>query len=175
VIAIPVPICTTLAATLVDKWFSKYDESAAIAANFIIANAVMIPATLGLIFWQGRFTIVGVEAILLLIAGTIIAAAIGRVCYQIALSATGGDNGFVSMFLNLLPALAALVSYGLSFWLPDLRFRPNGLYFAGLALIGASLFVFSMKSGRGATGTDSETRDRNSPTMKPVVHPDGDC
>jgi hypothetical protein len=174
VIAIPVPICTTLAATLVGKWFGKYDESAAITANFLFANAVMIPATLALLFWQGRFTSAGGEAILLLIAGTILAASIGRLCYQIALSATGGDNGFVSMFLNLLPALSALVAYSLSFWLPDLRFRPNALYFAGLMLIGTSLLVFSVKSGRVAAGTNRESGVRNSITAKPAIRPDGD-
>jgi hypothetical protein len=32
--AIPVPICSALSGTLICKWFAKYDESAAIAANF---------------------------------------------------------------------------------------------------------------------------------------------
>ena len=113
----------------------------------------MIPATLGILAWQGNFTAAEAEAILLLVAGTIIAAAIGRVCYQIALSSTGGDNGFVSMFLNLVPALSALVAYGLSLFIPDLRFQPNGLYFTGLALIGASLLVFSVQAKRHASRT----------------------
>jgi hypothetical protein len=33
-----------------------------------------------------------------MILGTIIAASVGRVVYQIALSVTGEDNGFVSVF-----------------------------------------------------------------------------
>jgi hypothetical protein len=33
-----------------------------------------------------------------MIAGTIIAASLGRVLYQIALNVTGADNGFVTMF-----------------------------------------------------------------------------
>jgi hypothetical protein len=36
--------------------------------------------------------------IILMILGTIIAASVGRVVYQIALSVTGEDNGFVSVF-----------------------------------------------------------------------------
>lgn len=167
-IAIPVPICTTLGATLVGKWFGKYDESAAIAANFIVANTVMIPATIGILAWQGNIAAAGAEAILLLIAGTIIAAAIGRVCYQIALSSTGGDNGFVSMFLNLVPALSALVAYGLSPLLPDLRFRPNGLYFAGLALIGASLLAFSVQSKRDASRTGGGQSRAGLPARRPA-------
>jgi hypothetical protein len=144
--AVPVPICTTLAATLVGKWFSKYDESGTIAANFVAANAVMIPATILGLYWRSEFVFADTSAIVLLVIGTITAASIGRVFYQIALSATGEDNGFVSMFLNLVPALSALLSFLLSFWIADLRFRANWLYFGGLLLIAASLFVFSLKS-----------------------------
>ena len=53
-------------------------------------------------------------AILLMIVGTIVAGSVGRVVYQIALTVTGGDNGFVTMFLNLVPALTALISLILS-------------------------------------------------------------
>ncbi len=45
-----------------------------------------------------------------MIAGTIIAGSVGRVLYQVALTVTRGDNGFVSMFFNLVPALTAFVS-----------------------------------------------------------------
>ncbi|HWY81020.1 MAG TPA: hypothetical protein VNY10_03605 [Roseiarcus sp.] len=41
--AIPVPICSALGGTLVCKWFAKYDESAAIAANFFVSALVLIP------------------------------------------------------------------------------------------------------------------------------------
>jgi hypothetical protein len=40
--AIPVPICSALGGTLVGKWFSKYDESAAVAANFFVSACVLV-------------------------------------------------------------------------------------------------------------------------------------
>jgi hypothetical protein len=49
-------------------------------------------------------------AITLLLLGTVLAAAAGRVVYQMALTATNSDNGFVSMFLLLVPAVTCLVS-----------------------------------------------------------------
>ena len=42
--AIPVPICSALGGTLVCKWFAKYDESAAMAANFAVSALLLIPA-----------------------------------------------------------------------------------------------------------------------------------
>ncbi len=83
-----------------------------------------------------------------MIAGTIIAASVGRVFYQIALTATGGDNGFVTMFLNLVPALTALISLALSWWIADLHFAADPWFFAGSALIGASLLLFSLRAWR---------------------------
>ena len=52
-----------------------------------------------------------------MVAGTIVAASVGRVLYQIALSVTGNDNGFVTMFFLLIPALTALISIPLSWWI----------------------------------------------------------
>jgi hypothetical protein len=46
---------------------------------------------------------------LLMVAGIILADAIGRVFYQKALNLTDDDNGFVTMFQNLEPAIAALI------------------------------------------------------------------
>jgi hypothetical protein len=43
VYAVPVPLCSALGGTLVGKWFGSYDESAAIAANFLAANVILIP------------------------------------------------------------------------------------------------------------------------------------
>src|ERR1700727_3044261 len=43
--AIPIPICSALGGTLIGKWFAKYDESAAIAANFLVSTSVLIPIT----------------------------------------------------------------------------------------------------------------------------------
>ena len=58
------------------------------------------------------------SAISLLLIGTIIAAAAGRVMYQMALTATNNDNGFVSMFLLLVPGVTCQiqVSTNLTDW-----------------------------------------------------------
>jgi hypothetical protein len=82
----------------------------------------------------------------LMIFGTIVAASLGRVMYQIALTVTGGDNGFVTMFLNLVPALTALISLALSHWIADLHFVIDPMFFLGSAVIAASLALFSLKS-----------------------------
>jgi hypothetical protein len=147
VYALPVPICTALGGTLIAKWFGRYDESAAIASNFLFANVLLIPATLIILYRRGELGFDGqILAIALMIAGTIVAASVGRVFFQIALTVTGGDNGFVSMFLNLVPALTALISFTLSWWIPALHFAFGAAFFAGLALIAASLVLFSLKS-----------------------------
>ena len=38
VYAIPIPVFSALGGTLIGKWFAKYDESAAIAANFLVST-----------------------------------------------------------------------------------------------------------------------------------------
>jgi drug/metabolite transporter (DMT)-like permease len=146
VYAIPVPLCSALGGTLVGKWLSKYDESAAIAANFLFANVLLIPASLFILYQRDELRFDQLEAILLMIVGTIIAGSVGRVFYQVALTATGGDNGFVTMFLNLVPALTALISFALSWWIADLHFVVDPMFFVGLALVGAALVLFSLKS-----------------------------
>jgi membrane protein implicated in regulation of membrane protease activity len=70
------------------------------------------------------------------------------VLYQIALTVTGNDNGFVTMFFLLVPALTGLVSLPLSLWIADLHFKIDGIFFIGLALIAAALLLFSLKSWR---------------------------
>ena len=52
--AIPVPICSALGGTLVCKWFAKYDESAAIAANFFVSALVLIPAAGFFLYWRSE-------------------------------------------------------------------------------------------------------------------------
>ena len=148
VYAIPVPLCSALGGTLVGKWFASYDELAAIAANFLTANVILIPGCLAILYWRGELQFDQLSPILLMIFGTIVAASIGRVVYQIALTVTGGDNGFVTMFLNLVPALTALVSLILSRWIADLHFAINPMFFLGSVVIGASLVLFSLKSWR---------------------------
>jgi drug/metabolite transporter (DMT)-like permease len=108
--AIPVPICSVLGGTLVCKWFAKYDESAAIAANFLVSALVLIPAAGLFLYWRSELNFGQVVPVILMLAGTIVAASMGRVLYQVALSVTGNDNGFVTMFFLLIPALTALIS-----------------------------------------------------------------
>jgi hypothetical protein len=120
--AIPVPICAALSGTLICKWFAKYDESAAIAANFWVSTLILIPVT-GFILYQQHSIDFGQEfPVILMIIGTIVAESIGRVAYQIALTFTANDNGFVTMFFLLIPALTALISLPLSWWISDLHF-----------------------------------------------------
>jgi drug/metabolite transporter (DMT)-like permease len=149
VYAVPVPICSALGGTLVGRWFAKYRESAAVAANFLFANVILIPATLLMLYERSELNFdAELLATALLVLGTIIAASIGRILYQISLTVTGGDNGFVAMFWNLVPALTALVSLVLSLWIRDEHFNLDPIFFLGSALIVASLFLFSLQSWR---------------------------
>ena len=147
--AVPVPICSALGGTLIGRWFSKYEESAAVAANFFVANIVLIPTSVAILYRRSELQFdAQFAAVALMIVGTIIAASIGRIFYQISLTVTGGDNGFVTMFWNLVPALTALISFAMSWWIVDLHFAADPTFFLGLALIAASLTIFSLKSWR---------------------------
>ena len=149
VYAIPIPLASALGGTLIGKWFAKYEESAAVAVQFFVANLLLIPSTVYILYQRSELRFDGqVTAIILMIVGTIIAASVGRVFYQIALTVTGNDNGFVTMFFNLVPALTALISLILSWWIVDLHFAADPLFFIGLALIAASLLLFSLKAWR---------------------------
>jgi drug/metabolite transporter (DMT)-like permease len=149
VYALPVPLCSALGGTLLGKWFAAYVESAAVAANFFAANLVLIPSTVFLMYQRSELQFDDqYGAILLMLVGTIIAGSVGRVFYQVALTTTGADNGFVSMFFNLVPALTALISLFLSRWIAALRFVFDPMFFIGLALIAASLLLFSWASWR---------------------------
>jgi drug/metabolite transporter (DMT)-like permease len=144
--AIPVPICSALGGTLICKWFAKYDESAAIAANFAVSALVLIPAAGFFLYWRSELNFGQIVPVILMIAGTIIAASVGRVLYQIALNVTGADNGFVTMFFLLIPALTALISIPLSWWISDLHFAVGWMFYVGLFVVSASLLFFSLKS-----------------------------
>jgi drug/metabolite transporter (DMT)-like permease len=146
--AIPIPIFFALSGSLVGKWFSDFDESAAIAANFVVSSFVLIPSILLLPRFDSAFSIdeQTFPAILLLLLGTLAAAAAGRVFYQVALTTTDNDNGFVTMFFLLIPALSALITVPLSWWIPDLRFAVGPMFFIGLALVTVSLLFFLLKS-----------------------------
>ena len=143
--ALPMPILFALSGTLVYVWFSDYDENAAVGVNFLVSALVLIPAAGWIHFRDGtHLPAVAVQALLLLLVGTLVSAAAGRVAYQAALSATQNDNGFVTMFFLIIPPLSALVSWPLSFLLPELKFVPNPLFFAGLALVTTPLLIFAV-------------------------------
>jgi len=144
--AIPVPICSALGGTLVGKWFAKYDESAAIATNFLVSALVLIPTTGFILYRRSDLHFGPVFPVILMMTGTIVAASVGRVLYQIALSVTGADNGFVTMFFLLIPVLTALISLPLSWWISDLHFAVSLMFYIGLAVVSASLLFFSLKS-----------------------------
>jgi hypothetical protein len=150
VYAIPVPICSALGGTLIGKWFRNYDESGAIAANFLFSTSRLIPVTLVILYFQSELQFNQLQAVILMMVGTIIAASLGRVFYQVALSTTGNDNGFVTMFFLLVPALTGLISLPLSWWIADLRFTADPVFFFGLLAIAASLLLFSLKSWKRA-------------------------
>lgn len=150
VYAIPIPIFFALSGTLIGQWFKKFDDSAAIAANFMISALLLIPATLLISYVrQGSFINDQQEpAIILLMVGTLVAAAAGRVLYQVALTVTKNDNGFVTMFFLLVPALTCLISIPLSWRIAELRFIAGPMFFSGLLAVAAPLVFFSMRSWR---------------------------
>jgi drug/metabolite transporter (DMT)-like permease len=155
--ALPVPLFFDLSGTLVGHWFAKFDEAATIAANFVVSALILIPATLVFSILRGQSSISGqdIDAILLLLLGTSAAAVVGRVFYQIALTSTDNDNGFVTMFFLLVPALSALITVPLSWWISDLRFVAGRMFLLGLLLITVPLLLFLRKSWQGTEGVPS--------------------
>jgi hypothetical protein len=148
VFALPIPILSALNGTLIGKWFADYEESASIAVNFLVPAAVLIPFTSFALSQSGGFAVAEWPAILLMMLGTIVAGSVGRVLYQVALTATGNDNGYVTMFFLLVPALTGVVSAALSLGIPALKFYVNPFYFVGLTLIAAALALFAFQSWR---------------------------
>jgi hypothetical protein len=148
--ALPIPIFTVLSASLMSKWFSDLNASGVIAANILVGCAVLIPVTVVILIVRGEPLFAHLELTLLMVAGIILADTIGRVFYQKALNTTGNDNGFVTMFQNLEPAIAALIAFCLSPWIEGLRFEAGWTFFAGLGLTAVSLFIFSWRSIRQA-------------------------
>ena len=148
--ALPIPAFFALSGTLVYEWFSDFDESAAIAANFVVSSLVLIPLALETSDF-GRASHVSEQsavAILLLLVGTLAASAAGRVFYQMALTTTRDDNGYVTMFFLLIPAFSALISWMLSGWIPGLQFAPRPMFFIGMGLVTIPLFLLSLTSWR---------------------------
>jgi drug/metabolite transporter (DMT)-like permease len=148
--ALPMPAFFALSGTLVYQWFSDFDEPAAIAANFAVSSLILIPlAAMTSDFGQAsHLSEQTILAILLLLVGTLAASAAGRVFYQMALTATKNDNGYVTMFFLLIPALSALLSFLLSHWIPGLQFVPRPLFFVGIALVTIPLLMLSLSPWR---------------------------
>ena len=57
VYAIPVPLCSALGGTLIGKWLSRYEESAAVAANFFVANVILIPSTVFILYQRSELAV----------------------------------------------------------------------------------------------------------------------
>ncbi len=150
--AIPMPVFFALSGTLLFKWFRDFDEAGAVAANFVISAIILIPAAFALShFDPGAILHEGsAVAILMLLVGTLASSAAGRVLYQVALTATGNDNGFVTMFFLLIPVISSLISMSLSPWFPTLKVIVGPAFFWGMALVLIPLFVFSLISWRRA-------------------------
>jgi drug/metabolite transporter (DMT)-like permease len=150
IVALPMPIFFALSGTLVYVWFRDYDEGAAIAANFVVSAAALIPLAIWFAWRRGETEIpaVSLAAILMLLVAVLSSSAAGRVFYQAALSATENDNGFVTMFFLVIPALSALLSWPLSRWISTLHFAPSWTFFLGLILVTAPLMLFSIAAGR---------------------------
>ena len=144
------PIFFALSGTLVFKWFREFDESAVIAANFLISALLLIPTTVIIALANASNMKDRPEtAILLLLVGTLASSAAGRVFYQVALTTTRNDNGFVTMFFLMVPGIASLICIPLSWWIPELRVVSSLMFFLGLALVMLPLAVFSLKSSSG--------------------------
>jgi len=152
IFAAPVPIFFALSGALVYVWFRDYDESAAIAANFVVSAGALIPVALWFASQRGETGIphLSLAAILMLLIAVLSSSAAGRVFYQSALTATRNDNGFVTMFFLIIPSLTALVSWPLSHWIWTLHFTLTPLFAAGLLLTTAPLLVFAVATGRRA-------------------------
>ena len=99
---------------------------------------------------QTHLTEPSAAAVSLLLLGTLAASGAGRVFYQMALTATENDNGYVTMYFLLMPPLSALFTLLLSRWIPDLRFNSTPLFFLGAGLVSAPLVLLALASRRGS-------------------------
>ena len=149
-LALPVPVLWALSGTFVGKWFSDFDEYACIAVTFTMAAVVVVPVTLAIAYAQSglQLTTDVLPALALLAIGTILATGFGRVLYQRSLTITDNNNGFVSVFFLLIPALTCLLSLGMSPWIKELKFPVGPLFFLGLGLVAAPILVFLWQSQR---------------------------
>jgi len=167
VYALPMPIFFALNGTLVYEWFSDYDEAGVIGANFTVSALVLLPVAainspLGP--EMSHLSEQSAIAIVLLLAGTLAASAAGRLFYQLALTETRNDNGAVTMFFLLIPAISALISWPLSRWIPTLSFIPGPGFAIGMALISVPLLVVTLVMRR-------DWKAARSPSTAEAVNP----
>ncbi len=149
--ALPMPIFFALSGTLMAIWFRGLDESGVVAANFVVSAIILLPVTIAISYSEGDFQAQGppLIAVLMLLVGTMASSAAGRVFYQVALTTTDNDNGFVTMFFLAIPVLSSFLSMGLSRWIPDLRVVEGPTFLLGLVLVTGPLLVFSIRTWRG--------------------------
>ena len=154
------PIFFALSGTLIGKWFRGLEESGVIAANFVVSAIILIPFTIAVAYPEDNFRVQGppLIAVLMLLVGTLASSAAGRVFYQVALTTTDNDNGFVTMFFLAIPVISSVISMLLSRWISDLRIIEGPLFLLGLVLVTLPLLVFSMKTWRGADNDVTATR-----------------
>jgi len=166
--ALPMPVFFALSGTLVYEWFHAYDEGAAIACNFVVSAVILIPAAAFLAHGSiAPLDSADAPAILMLLIGTLAASAAGRVCYQAALTATGNDNGFVTMFFLAIPAISAGVSLPLARWIRELHVHTSAFFFAGFALIMAPLaFLALVAAAAQADNAPSFLRSAVAPSRR---------
>ena len=131
------------------RWWDGGSEDCPKPVNrgqFCCSAGILIPAALIVGGWPVPSGSEGNFAALLLLVGTLAAGAAGRVVYQMALTATENDNGFVTMFscsfLVCRHSFPLLCPHGFLISTS----QPTSMFFVGLALVAAPLFVFSMKS-----------------------------
>jgi hypothetical protein len=150
--ALPMPIFFALSGTLVGRWFRGLEESGVMAANFVVSAIILIPFTIAVAFPEDNFRFQGpsLTAVLMLLVGTLASSAAGRVFYQVALTTTDNDNGYVTMFFLVIPVVSSVISIFLSQWISDLRVVEGPMFLLGLVLVTAPLLVFSMKTWRSA-------------------------
>jgi drug/metabolite transporter (DMT)-like permease len=150
--ALPMPIFFALSGTLVGKWFRGLEESGVMAANFVVSAIILIPSTIAVAYSDDNFYFRGpsLTAVLMLLVGTLASSAAGRVFYQVALTTTDNDNGYVTMFFLVIPVVSSSISIFLSRWIPDLHVFEGPMFLLGLALVTAPLLVFSIKTWRSA-------------------------
>ena len=169
--ALPVPIFFAMSGTLIGKWFHGLDESGVIAANFVVSAAILTPITIMLAYPAHNFLIQGPSliAVLMLLVGTLASSAAGRVFYQVALTTTDNDNGFVTMFFLAISALSSLISVGLSRWISDLRVVEGPTFLLGLVLVTAPLLIFSVRTWRGGESNRGRLAAVNALEERPPV------